>query len=64
MKSKKVQALEPGLYLVKWKGEERVSVGAVGIDESGNRWLACTDSCCSDSDRWKQVEGVRQLFTA
>lgn len=44
MKLKKFNKLEPGLYEIKWKKSfhTKLSVGVIGTDEEGSRWIACS----------------------
>lgn len=61
MKKRDVHALTPGLYFIYWK-TGGYSVGAVGINNEGERWIAPTNwSHGGYYDEWDKVSYVEAI---
>jgi|GEM_PF-2432932 hypothetical protein len=68
MKKEEFNKLKHGLYKVTW-ADGGESLGAVGSNEKGERWLAPTNWVTIDQDManihgiWDRIESMRQLKT-
>lgn len=70
MKQGKVDKLEPGSYIVRWKKNTHPnqSLAIVGVDAEGGRWLCCcnwNDILDQDSlyGRWEDVKSVELIMS-